>query len=462
MRRNVWVFVAIVVSSLATAATTASAAIILGNYPPGSSSENPGPDIGFGGQQAVKFTMGSSSTPLSNVILRVHTSSSGPNVPAIDIRNDAGTDPGTSVLFTIEGTTNLAPNGMFDQPEDYTLTATSSFTLAANTTYWLVVRAKSGSFEWWRSNPTITPSGSLADYLGERSTFNDGTSWSDPFASKNSFQMNTGVKNALLNVSTRLQVGTGDNVLIGGLILTGSGNKTVILRAIGPSLAGIVPGAMSDPQLELFDGANASIGRNDNWKTTQIGGVITGDQVAAIQASGVAPTNDAESALIATLPSGNYTAVLRGANNATGIAVVEGYDLAQSTGKIGNISTRGFVQTGDGAMIGGFIIGNQTTKVVVRAIGPSLSAFGVPTPLANPTLELRDANANLLDSNNNWKVRDSDGASQQATIEATGLAPTNDLESTLVTTVPPGNYTGIVRGVNNGVGNAVVEAYNLQ
>ena len=113
-------------------------------------------------------------------------------------------------------------------------------------------------------------------------------------------------------------------------------------------------------------------------------------------------------------------------------------------------------------MIGGFIIGNQTTKVVVRAIGPSLGAFGVPTPLANPTLELRDANANLLDSNNNWKVRDSDGASQQAAIEATGLAPSNDLESTIVANLAPGNYTGIVRGVNNGTGNAVVEAYNLQ
>jgi hypothetical protein len=219
---------------------------------------------------------------------------------------------------------------------------------------------------------------------------------------------------------------------------------------------------MMDPKLELYNASNTLIGRNDNWKTTQQGGVITSDQVAAIQASGVAPKNDAESALIATLPPANYTAVLRGVNDTTGIAVVEGYDLSQSTAKIGNISTRGFVQTGDGAMIGGFIIGNQTTKVVVRAIGPSLGAFGVPTPLADPTLELRDVNGTLLDSNNDWKVRDSDGSSQQATIEATGLAPHNDLESAVVQTVPPGNYTGIVRGVNNGVGNAVVEAYNLQ
>jgi photosystem II stability/assembly factor-like uncharacterized protein len=195
--------------------------------------------------------------------------------------------------------------------------------------------------------------------------------------------------NALLNISTRLQVGTGDNILIGGFILTGPGNKTVILRAIGPSLSGIIPGAMQNPTLELRDGAGNLLGSNDNWKVTQTGGVITGNQFFAIKSSGVAPGNDTESAIVASLAPGNYTAVLRGANNSTGIAVVEGYDLTQASAKFGNISTRGFVQTGDGAMIGGFIIGNQTTRVVVRAIGPSLGAFGVPSPLANPTLELR-------------------------------------------------------------------------
>lgn len=267
--------------------------------------------------------------------------------------------------------------------------------------------------------------------------------------------------NALLNISTRLQVGTGDNILIGGFILTGPGNKTVILRAIGPSLSGIIPGAMQNPTLELRDGSNNLLGSNDNWKVTQTGGVITGNQFFAIKSSGVAPTNDNESAIIASLAPGNYTALLRGANNSTGIAVVEGYDLSQAIAKFGNISTRGFVQTGDGAMIGGFILGNQTTRVVLRAIGPSLGAFGVPTPLANPTLELRDSNGSLLDSNDNWKTRP-DGSSQQADIQATGLAPSNDLESAIVRSVPPGAYTGIVRGVNSGTGNAVVEAYNLQ
>jgi hypothetical protein len=258
-----------------------------------------------------------------------------------------------------------------------------------------------------------------------------------------------------------LQVGTGDNILIGGFILLGPGNKTVLLRAIGPSLAGIIPGALSDPTLELRDAAGSVIGTNDNWKVTQTGGVITGNQFFAIKSSGAAPSNDKEAAIIASLPPGSYTAILRGANNTTGIAVVEGYDLSQATGRLGNISTRGFVQTGDGAMIAGFIVGNQNTKVVVRSLGPSLSQFGVPTPLANPTVEVRDSNGTLLDTNDNWKTRP-DGTSQQAEIQATGVPPTNDLESALTRTVPPGAYTAIVRGVSGGIGNAVVEVYNLQ
>jgi hypothetical protein len=443
--------------------TSAGAAVILGNLP--ASNEGAGPDIGFGTQDAVKFTVGSSSQVLGNVILRIKTNANGTNIPAIDIRNDAGTTPGTTVLFTIDGTTAL-PTGT-TTVQDYTLTATSTITLNANTSYWLVIRAKQGTFEWWQSSPAIAPSGSLATYNPPyKETMNDGTSWGaqPPFYSQLSFQMNTGgaaAKNALLNISTRLQVGTGDNVLIAGFILSGSGNKTVIFRAIGPSLSGTVPGAMADPKLEFFSGTT-SIGKNDNWKTTQIGGVITSDQVAAIQASGFAPTNDAESAMIATLSPAGYTAVLSGVNNSTGIAVVEGYDLSESTARIGNISTRGFVRTGNGAMIGGFIIGNQTINVVIRAIGPSLSSFNVPMSLADPTLELRDVNGVLLDSNDNWKVRSSDGSSQQAQIEATGVPPTNDLESALVRTVAPGNYMAIVRGVNSGVGNAVVEVYNLQ
>jgi hypothetical protein len=258
------------------------------------------------------------------------------------------------------------------------------------------------------------------------------------------------------NISTRLPVGTGDNLLITGFIITGPGGSTkkVLVRAIGPSTN--VPGLLADPTLELHDNTGALIARNDNWKTTQIGGIITSDQVADIQATGAAPTNDAEAALIASLPPGNYTAQVRGANNTTGIGVAEAYDLSlSSAAKLANVSTRGFVQTGDNLMIGGFIIVNNPLKVVVRGIGPSLAAFGVQNFLVNPTLELHGANGAVILANDDWKTN------QQAEIEATGLQPANNLESALVITLQPGNYTAQLRGNSNGVGVGVVEVYAL-
>jgi hypothetical protein len=142
---------------------------------------------------------------------------------------------------------------------------------------------------------------------------------------------------------------------------------------------------------------------------------------------------------------------------------VEFYDLAQgANSKLANISTRGFVDTGDNAMIGGFIVGggsgDGTTRVIVRALGPSIPVAGA---LGDPTLELRNSSGTLVDSNDNWKTRP-DGSSQQAAIEATTIPPTNDLESALVATLVPGNYTAIVRGKNDTTGVALVEAYNIQ
>ncbi len=258
------------------------------------------------------------------------------------------------------------------------------------------------------------------------------------------------------NISTRLPVGTGDNLLITGFIVTGPGGSTkkVLVRATGPSTN--VTGALADPTLELHDNTGALIARNDNWKTTQTGGVITADQVADIQATGAAPMNDAESALIATLAPGNYTAQVRGTNNTTGIGVAEAYDLSLASPAIlANVSTRGFVQTGDNLMIGGFIIVNNPLKVVVRGIGPSLTAFGVTNPLANPTLELHGANGATILANDDWKT------AQQAEITTTNLQPTNDLESALVITLQPGNYTAQLRGANNTTGVGVVEVYAL-
>jgi hypothetical protein len=255
------------------------------------------------------------------------------------------------------------------------------------------------------------------------------------------------IPSVLGNISTRLRVETGDNALIGGFIITGTQPKKVIIRAIGPSLSSFFPGVLANPILELHGpGAFVTI-TNDNWRS---------DQQAEIIATGVPPSNDLESAIVATLAANNsaYTAIVRGVNNGTGIGVVEAYDLDRTVdSKLGNISTRGLVQTGDNVMIGGMIvIGQSSLGVLVRAIGPSLPVSG---PLGDPTMELHDGNGGLIAANNNWR------SDQEAEIIATGIPPSNDLESAIVRNLAPGNYTAIVRGVNGTTGIAVVEAYGL-
>ena len=263
---------------------------------------------------------------------------------------------------------------------------------------------------------------------------------------------------AALNISTRLPVGSGQSVLIGGFIIQGPVSKRVMIRAIGPSLSPGVPNALLDPTLELHNGPGALIGRNDNWRVTQTGGVIADDQAIDIIASSIAPTNDAESAIIATLAPGAYTAVVGGANNSTGIAVVEVYDLdAVQDSTLANISTRGFIQTGDNVMIGGFIYlgGVGATKVVVRGIGPSLAALGINNALTDPVLEVFNANGTSVALNDNWQQ-----SAQAAAIQAAGLAPSNTAESALLLTgLARGAYTAVLKGQNNGTGVGVIEAY---
>jgi hypothetical protein len=266
------------------------------------------------------------------------------------------------------------------------------------------------------------------------------------------------------NISTRLQVGTNDRVMIAGFIVQGNASKRVLIRAIGPSLTQVgVPNALANPRLELHDSSN-TIGMNDNWQTTQIGGVITADQVAEIQGSGVAPTDPLESAIIATLPPGSYTAIVQGVNGGTGVGLVEVYDLnAASASLLANISTRGFVQTGGNVMIGGFIVVTQATRVIIRAIGPSLTQGGVPDALANPQLELHNATG-LIAQNNDWQTTQIGGiitSDQVAEIQNSQLAPTNPAESAIIGTLQPGSYTAIVSGVNNTTGNGLVEVYAL-
>jgi hypothetical protein len=254
-----------------------------------------------------------------------------------------------------------------------------------------------------------------------------------------------------------MRVLTGEQVLIAGFIITGTDQKKVIIRGIGPSLNGVGV-TLSDPTLELHQGST-TLATNDNWKINDQTGQ---SQEADIRATTIPPTNDLESALVATLNPGAYTAILAGKNGGTGVGLVEVYDLAQgANSKLANISTRGFVDTGNNVMIGGLIVGGGgggATTVIVRALGPSVPVAGA---LSDPTLELHDASGTTLATNDNWKTRP-DGSSQQAEIEATTIPPTNDLESALVATLTPGNYTAIVRGKNNTTGVGLVEVYNLQ
>jgi len=270
------------------------------------------------------------------------------------------------------------------------------------------------------------------------------------------------------NISTRAFVQTGDDVMIGGFIVQGTEPKRVIIRAIGPELTQYgVPNAMGNPTLELHNSTGALIASNDNWRTTIIGGIITTNQVGEITASGLAPGDGRESAIIGELPAGNYTAVVRGVNDFTGVALVEAYDLSPETNSIlGNISTRAFVQTGDDVMIGGFVVrGIEPTRVIVRAIGPELTGYGVPNALDNPTLELHDGNGALIASNDDWQTTIIGGiitTDQVAAIRASGHAPRDPRESAIIADLPAGNYTAIVRGVNNTTGVALVEVYDLQ
>ena len=246
------------------------------------------------------------------------------------------------------------------------------------------------------------------------------------------------------NISTRASVGTDDNVLIAGFIITGVTPLPVIVRAIGPSLT--LPGVLSDPVLEIHDSSGGTIAENDNWRDTQ---------EAEIVATGIPPADNAESAIVMSLGNGSYTAIVTGKNSGTGIALVEVYDLSQTvlTSRLANVSTRGFAQTGDDVMIGGLIVvGTQPANAIARALGPSLP---VADPLVDPTLELHDGDGAIIASNDNWKD------TQEAEIIATGIPPTNDAESAIVATLPPGNYTAIVRGKNDTTGVALVEAYQL-
>jgi hypothetical protein len=250
----------------------------------------------------------------------------------------------------------------------------------------------------------------------------------------------------VLNVSTRGNVLTGDNVIIGGFIITGDMPKKLVVRGIGPSIG--MATALADPVLDLYQ-PDGSVVTNDNWQQASNASDIP---------PSLRPKDPRESAILITLQPGLYTSVVHGKNNATGIALVEVYDLsAGASSRVANISTRGLVQDGDNRLIGGFIISGGVSarlEVVVRAIGPSLSEARIANPLADPFLDVRDGNGNPLATNNNWR----DDANAGKVMEF-GLAPKNEAESALYLQLPQGAYTAIVSGNGGTMGIGLVEVY---
>lgn len=259
----------------------------------------------------------------------------------------------------------------------------------------------------------------------------------------------------LVNISTRGQINTGDNVMIGGFVIQGSQPVTVILRAIGHSLAAAgITNPISDPTIELHNSSGTVIATNDDW--------ISSPDAQTIASYHLDPPNSIESAIIVTLNPGSYTAIVKGYQDsstpaATGVGLFELYDLHLTDNvRAGNISTRGQVLLNDQVMIGGFIIGGDQSKtVVVRALGPSLTNYGLSGVLADPILELHDGQGALISSNDDWGQ-----GPDASTIQSEGLAPSSPKESALQATLNPGNFTAIVRGVNNTTGLGLVEVYD--
>ncbi len=251
----------------------------------------------------------------------------------------------------------------------------------------------------------------------------------------------------LANISTRAIARTGDGVMIGGFIIDGVVEKKVAVRALGPSLAAFgLGGVMTDPFLQLVDASGKVVASNDNWN-------VAGQQIASY---GLAPEDAHEAALVVSLAPGAYSAILSDKNGGSGIGLFELYDLDVDLGRVANISTRCRVESGDNVMIGGFILnGFISEKVITRALGPSLAAFGVSDALSDPSLELYDSNGTLVGSNDNWQ------STQSSEITATNLAPSDSREAAMVTTLAPGAYSSVVRGVNGATGVALIEVYAL-
>lgn len=388
-------------------------------------------------------TASPSSTPTATATATATPTATATATPSATATATPGSTPTATAIPTATATST--PTATATSTPTATATATPVSTPTATATATSIPTATATATATATVAPTATATATATPTATPTST-PTATATAIPTATP------TATPAQLLNISTRARVLTGDNNLIGGFIITGNDPKKVLLLAKGPSInvgGTPVPGRMSDPTLELHAGNGALMTSNDNWKDSP--------ERAQIEASGLAPTDDHESAIIRTLAPGVYTGVLTGKDNTTGIALIEIYDLEANNSLLANISSRGLVDTGDNVMIGGFIAGNQSanTRVLVRGIGPSLQG-SVPNPLADPILELHDSNGNTLETNDNWK-----DSPERMAIEATGIPPSHDLESAILKPVSPAGYTAVLRG-KNGTGIAVVEIYNLR
>jgi hypothetical protein len=445
--------------------TNWSAPIAISDNPPGLGVFNPAINVSSDGRTVTVAFYDHRNNPGSNVLVDLYLAQSfdggvtwQPNIRLTSVSTDASLAPLTGTGYMLGDYLGVAQTTRPTVPavpiwvDTRTGNPDPFITRAGIAPYADLVTA----WEAARESLARVPATSLRAQTSDRDR--DGEDNQSELASgrdPNNFASVTRTGNEL-EFSTRLHVETGQHVGIAGFIISGSTSRKIIVRALGPTLAQFgVPGVLQNPALHLFDSSNNLIASNDNWKSSQ---------QTEIQASGLALGDDREAAIVRTLAPGNYTAVVHGVNATVGAALLEVYDLDQSSASlITNISTRGSVGTDTNVMIGGFIVGgglgtngDGSSEVLVRALGPELTSFGIADALQDPKMELFDGNGNLLASNDNWRD------SQQAAIQATGVAPGDDREPAILTTLIQGNWTAILRGKNNTTGVGLIELYRIQ
>ncbi len=393
------------------------------HYPPGIDANHSGPY--YGQQEAVSGLLGTGQNVTPNTFFQVN-----PNLP-----NGITIFPGGFPLYRngqMIGAIGVSGDGV-DQDDLVAASGTENFLTP------LAIGADEIVFEGARLPYAKFPRDPSGGTLGS----NDTVVLASPLAIT--------LSQGLVNISSRMNVGPGENQAIAGFIISGNASKDLLVRAIGPSLAQFgVTGVLANPALEIHDQSGAVIASNNDWQDTQ---------KDVIAASGLAPQASAEAAVRLTLAPGAYTAVMSGQGGGSGVGLVEVYDLSNtSDSKLANISTRGFVGAADDVLIGGFIVGGETgcSKVVVRALGPSLASLGVSNALPDPALELHDSNGAIITANDSWEE------TQSIDLQAANLAPSDPREAAIMDWLTPGSYTAIVRSSTSQTGVGLVESYVVQ